>query len=186
LRKLTAILLISIFLFNAGGYQVLHRFLQHELDKRLETQFDRHTYDEARLVSIKIPSARLPYCSSSRSFERVNGEIEMNGKLYKFVQRRIFNDSLEFLCIPDPNSMQLRMAKNEFFKLVNDLQTSTQGKKSNNGSHIYKILSSDYCSVSNDLSLQVSLNLSSYGDTYSSGKIDPIYLSPAGQPPDAA
>jgi hypothetical protein len=179
-------LLISLFLFNAGGYQVLHAYLQHELDISLENQLDNHYYDEASLISVKVASFCLPYSSFSSQFERVHGEIEMNGKLYKFVKRRIFNDSLEFLCIPDVSSMRLRVAKNDFFKLVNDLQASTQGKKSDGGSHIYKIFSPDYCSLNDAFSLQGPLPLSPYGDTHHAVKVNPVYLSPAGQPPDAA
>ena len=179
-------MLISLFLFNAGGYQVLHAYLQHELDANLENKLDNHSYDDAVLVSVKIPSFSLPYSSFSRQFERVNGEIEMNGKLYKFVKRRIFNDSLEFLCIPDVNGMQLRTARNDFFKLVNDLQSSSQGKKSDNASHIYKIFAPDYCSLSDAFSLQGPLALSSQQVAHYTGKINPVYLSPAGQPPDAA
>jgi len=186
LKKLAAILLISLFLFNAGGYQVLNAWLQHRLDKNLENRLDNDSYDDAALFSVKISSFSLPYSSVSSQFERVNGEVEMNGKIYKFVKRRIFNDSLEFLCIPDLNSMQLRTAKNDFFKMVNDLQSSAQGKKSDNTSHIYKTFSPDYCSMNDFYSLQGPLEISPRENTHQPTKINPVYLSPAGQPPDAA
>jgi hypothetical protein len=48
--------------------------------------------------------------------------------------------------------MQLKNAKNEFFKLVNDLQTPG-GKKSDSHQGSYKSFSIDYYTVNNQLEL---------------------------------
>lgn len=150
LKKVAAILLIGILFFNWYGYRVLTSYLQSRADRQLEARLDGNSYDESQLFLIKIPSTRLSYYNSSAQFERVDGQIEVRGVQYKYVKRRLYNDSLELLCIPNHSSMQLLTARNTFFQLVNDLQQHNgQGKKSAPGTS--KNLSSVDYYVVNDL-----------------------------------
>ena len=141
MKKLAAILLMGILLFNWLGYRVLISFLESKADMQLEAEFDENKYDESQLISIKVPVRYLPYYNSSSTFERVDGQIEIKGIQYKYVKKRIFNDSLEMLCIPNHASIKLQTAKNEFFKFSNDLQ-----QDKNPGPHPgpLKIFSLDY------------------------------------------
>jgi hypothetical protein len=124
-KMLAAILLFAIFLFNWVGYRVLNEFMDGEASERLESRIDHRLYDVAQLISVKIPVTQLSYYNNSNLFERVNGQIEINGMPYQYVQRRIFNDSLEILCLPNQLALQLRRSGDEYFKLVNDIQRST-------------------------------------------------------------
>jgi len=124
---------MGILLFNWCGYRLMSSWLEGRADSQLESSLDANNYDESQLVSIKVPSTHLSYYNSSQQFERVDGQIEFGGVRYNYVKRRIFNDSVELLCIPNHASMQLQTARNEFFKLVNDLQVNGQSKKA--GSH---------------------------------------------------
>ncbi|HMH23857.1 MAG TPA: hypothetical protein VK563_18855, partial [Puia sp.] len=47
---------------------------------------------------------------------RMDGQVTLGGIQYKYVERRIFNDTLEFLCIPDYAGMKLQLAGNDFCK----------------------------------------------------------------------
>ena len=142
MKQLASILLIGILFFNWYGYQVLSMYWQQRAEHRLEARLDRHDYDDSQLTSIKIPLTTLSYYNGSTVFERVDGQIELNGVHYNYVKRRIFKDSLELLCIPNTTVTSLQKAKNDFFRQVNDLQQQTQGKK--NGSSAIKDLSKDY------------------------------------------
>ena len=148
MKRLVAILLIGLLFFNWYGYQLVSGYLQDRADRRLEASLDQAGYDESQLISIKVPLTSLSYYNSSTTFERVDGQIEVNGVLYKYVKRRIYKDSLEMLCIPNSSAMGLAAAKNAFFQQVNDLQQNTpQGKKSPAAPHSYKSFSKDYCST---------------------------------------
>jgi hypothetical protein len=138
---MASILALTILSFNWFGYRLLISVMETRADQQLETQFDENKYDESQLISIKIPVRYLPYFSNSTSFERVDGQIEIKGIQYKYVKRRIYNDSLEMLCIPNHMAMKLQTAKNEFFKFFNDLQ---QEKKPGQYPHAAKYLSIDY------------------------------------------
>jgi len=152
LKRIAAILLLGILLFNWCGYRILTSYLENNFNEKLEAQLDNNNYDESNLVTFKIPATHLAYYTNYGSFERVDGQIEINGVLYKYVKRRIYNDSVELSCIPNNAVMNLQKMKDNFFKSVNDLQTGTQNKKS--GSHsISKSFSLDFFVTNNNMSV---------------------------------
>jgi len=131
MKRIAAILLMGILFFNWYGYKLLSFYLEGKANRQLEARLDEARYDESQLISIKVPSSHLSYYNSSTQFERVDGQIEVGGVQYKYVKRRLFNDSLELLCIPNQTAMNLQTARNQFFQLVNDIQQHNgQGKKS--------------------------------------------------------
>lgn len=124
---------MGILLFNWAGYRLLSTYWENKANSRLEAQIDQKDYDESQLISVKIPANHLSSYSHTGSFERIDGQIEIGGIQYKYVKRRLLNDSLEFLCVPNHNAIGVQTAKNEFFKLVNDLQHA--GKQGKQGQH---------------------------------------------------
>jgi len=130
MKKVAAILLMGILLFSWYGYRLVSSYLEDKANRQLEARLDQDRYDESELISIKVPSTHLSYYNSSTQFERVDGQIEVGGVQYKYVKRRLFNDSLELLCIPNHAAMSLQTARNQFFQLVNDIQQHNgQSKK---------------------------------------------------------
>jgi hypothetical protein len=142
MKKLFSIFFLSLLVFNWWGYYVLVYYLQESVNTNLESRLDSNNYDENQLVSIKIPVTYLPYYNNSKTYERIDGQIEIEGIKYNYVKRRIYNDSLEMLCIPNQDFMKLQSAKNEFFKFINDLQHPEQNKNANSGSS--KNMTTDY------------------------------------------
>ena len=129
MKKPAAIFLLGLFMFNLFGYRILFYFAQQQSDIQLEASLDKDKYDEADLVTIKIPLL-LPYQTDWKEFERIDGEISLNGKIYKYVKRKVFNSELILLCLPDRNKMRLQTAKDDFFKNANDLVQNGAQKKS--------------------------------------------------------
>jgi len=134
---------MGVLFFNWYGYQLLSSYWQNRADRRLEASLDKDNFDESQLISLKIPLTTLSYYNASADFQRVDGQIDINGVHYQYVKKRIYQDSLELLCIPNMAAMKLQTAKNDFFRQVNDLQQQNQGKKSN--AHPVKDSSKDYC-----------------------------------------
>ena len=138
-------MLMGILFFNWYGYQLVSSFLESRADRQLEARLDNNKYDDSQLILIKVASTHLSYYNSSTQFERVDGKIEVGGIEYKYVKRRLYNDSLELLCIPNQTAMGLKSAKNEFFQLVNDLQSHNgQDKKSDSHGASKNVSASDY------------------------------------------
>lgn len=139
LKQTATILFLAIALFNLGGYRLLTGYLQNQANQELEIKLDKQQYSQADLISIKTP-LHLPYYSSS-SFERVSGEMIIKGVVYKYVGRRVYNDTLELLCIKDVQRTGIQQAKDAFYKQSNGLVN--HAKKS--GSPVVKPLFFDYC-----------------------------------------
>ncbi len=125
------------------GFRLFTAYMEGRVNTDLEAQLDGNSYDESELISIKVPAIHLGYYTNSSQFERVDGQMEFGGIEYKYVKRRLFNDSLELMCIPNHAIMSLQTAKDEFFRLVNDLQHTGQSKKPSSHPGSSKIFSID-------------------------------------------
>jgi hypothetical protein len=180
-----AILLLGIMLFNWCGYKFFIAAIENRETNKLEARIDENNYDESSLISIKIPCTALPYYSNSKSFEPTEGRIEIAAVEYNYVKRRIYNDSLELLVIPNQAAMHLHSAKDAFFRLVNDLQ-SAQTKKTNSHNEKSKSFSLDNYILDNLFALNsVYLALSKDHLPYLE-EISPDISSTDEHPPDSA
>jgi hypothetical protein len=121
-----------MLLFNWVGYRLLSHYLEGEANAKLEARLDNNDYSEADLIEIKVPLS-LPYNTDWKDFERVDGEIEIDGIHYKFVKRKIVDGELVLLCLPNETKMHLQSARDDFFRLVNDLQHNNSGDDGNKG-----------------------------------------------------
>ena len=138
-------MLLAVFFFNWFGYRLLSSVMEERANAKVEEQLDCAHYDISELTLIKIPAeGNLPYANNLRDFKRVNGSIEIEGMLYNYVKWRLFDDTLEFLCLPNPFTTKLQNAKIIFYKLINDLQNTGQSRKSNPSSNFSKNISSEY------------------------------------------
>jgi len=128
LKKLVSILLLSVFLFNLGGYYAMFWGLRYQANKELQQRLDEFDYTESQAVTIKIPLT-LPYQLNREGFERLAGEFEYHGEFYKLVKQKLDNDTLSIVCIKDHKEKQLVSTMIDFAKLSNDLPaTSTMLK----------------------------------------------------------
>lgn len=143
MKKTSSALLICLLLFNWFGYNLVANYLQQKSDKHLEALLDDNRYDDAQLLELKIPT-QVPYQTSWASYERYDGEVEMNGVLYKYVKRKVSNDTLYLLCIPNTSKMDLQAARDDFFKNTNDLAQNKNSNQSNNSKSAFKNLMSEY------------------------------------------
>jgi hypothetical protein len=143
LKKLAAILLICLFLFNLFGYRILFYVAQQQSDAILERNLDQNAYNENELITLSIPLS-MPYQYNSDGFERFDGEITLNGNIYKYVKRKYCDGKIIFLCLPNHNKMYLEAEKNKLATNNNDIQTSGPKKQDSPKQASGKNLSTDY------------------------------------------
>ena len=125
LKKIAAILLILILFFNWYGYRIVTSILSQHADKRLEVRLDNNQYDESQLIELKV-ALNMPYQNDQADFERHYGEIEIDGKYYTYVKRKIHNDTLYLLCLPNSNKTQLNAARIDYANKVQDVPTNAK------------------------------------------------------------
>ena len=178
-------MLLGILVFNWLGYQLYISVMEMSENNKLEAQLDDNNYDESELISVKVPATHLSYYTNSKLFERVDGQIEVNGISYKFVKRRLFNDTLELLCIPNHAIMKLQAINDNFFKWVNDLPHNLQGKKENISHISYSNSFSEYYAVN---SIMLSYAKRAFTATpvivNQSPQLSSCFLESPGKPPE--
>jgi len=131
-KKLIAILLLLMLLFNWGGYRLLSNWMADNAQAQLQMVLDEEQYNEADLLHIKVP-ATLPYGVSNAQYEKVEGSIEMNGVTYSYVKRRFYQDTLELLCLPNIQTTKINNARDAFAQLANDFISHEGSAKKSNG-----------------------------------------------------
>ena len=141
IKRLAAISLITLLVFNWYGYRILMNYMEQQATTQLQSKLDQNLYDESTLIEIRVP-LNMPYIANWNDFETFYGETEIAGTHYTYVKRKVENGELVLLCIPNTAKTELQAAKINYFKLVNDLQQPTGKQDSKNLS--VKIPYSDY------------------------------------------
>jgi hypothetical protein len=126
-RKIAAILLMLILVFNLIGYRLFINVLQQKADIKLESRLDKSEYDESQLIEIRV-AMNLPYQQRYTEFERHYGEIEIDGKSYTYVKRKIEGDVLILKCIANQSKQELQTIKNDAAKANSAADMDHPGK----------------------------------------------------------
>lgn len=187
MKRIAAILLLGLLLFNWVGYELYTSVMKNRADKTMIADLDQNNFSDADLISIKVPAVHLSSYVESKEFQRVDGQIEINGIQYNYVKRRYVDGNLELLCIPNKAATKIQSARDEFFKLVNDLQHPGQSKKSDQQNKSLKSFNAEYFAAIPVIGIQHQLNevRQKAIDRYLL-QIPSVYLTRAGQPPDFA
>jgi hypothetical protein len=154
LKKILAISMLAVHLFNLGGYRLVFDNLATRSDDRMEARLDQHLYAEKDLIELKVP-VNLPYHSNWTDFERYDGEINIAGVHYSYVKRKLQNDTLILLAIPNTDKMKLFNARETFFSLVNDMQQDRGESQMPAPAKPVKIFSFEYAPEQLNLAIQV-------------------------------
>lgn len=153
MRKLAAILLLLVLFFNLGGYRFIFTVLQSKADSRLEASIDDKEYDDTDLVEMRI-ALNMPYQERFTGFERHYGEININGKAYTYVERKVEGGVLVLRCIANHSRIELKKIADGWIKSNSGQQQGNSPEKISfaklfNGEYDDK---SQFCSLSlNDL-----------------------------------
>lgn len=143
MRKTIAIFLLSIHLFAVGGYRYVIDAIESRTNKQVALRLDREEYNTSDLIEIKIPLATT-YPSNWSGEERYDGDIEFNNQHYRYVKRKLVNDSLVFYCIPNEDKLQLNAARDQFFSLVNDINQEENHPAPVSKSALVKSITTEY------------------------------------------
>ncbi|NCD69678.1 hypothetical protein [Mucilaginibacter agri] len=106
MRKLFAIFLLSIHLYNLGGYIVLFQYFIYQSNHFKEEQISKNLYKSSDLVEVKIP-VNLPNINNWNHFERISGTIQLQENWYNYVKLRMTRDTLFVMCVPNYRTTKL-------------------------------------------------------------------------------
>lgn len=131
-----------LLLFNMYGYRAWFYYLQQQSQQQLAEVIDKDTYKDTELITIKVPLS-LPYFNSWQDFERYDGNIEIDGQHYSYVKRKVENDTLVLLCLPNKEQNKLTSDQKNFEKLINNYHGPVNNKP-NSPLLLIKLLTGEY------------------------------------------
>lgn len=181
MKKIAAILLIAILFFNWYGYRIVTAILTRGADKQLEVRLDNQDYDESQLIEVRI-ALNVPYQNDQSEFERHYGEMEVNGKYYTYVKRKIENGYLVLKCIPNNSKEKIKAAGNDFFKRTNGLDNN-QPHKNQNSSNFAKNFWSEYDDRETNYTVDIFSVILNKNFLNKTSRLSDIYCPVAGHPP---
>ena len=134
MKKLFAIPLLALLLFNCIGYKFVINYFAKQTSNDLNLAIEKNNYSTNDLVEIKIP-LNNPYISD-HSYKDAYGETTVKGKYYQYVKKKISDNILYLLCLPNEEKQTLISTKNNLEG--NNVQTSPN--KSNQKNPLQNIL----------------------------------------------
>jgi len=184
LRKIAAILLICLLLFNWYGYRFVINYLQQKAYNQLEARLDVNDYDESQLMEVRI-ELNIPYQYSWSNFERHSGEVELNGKTYAYVERKVEDGYLVLKCIPNEAKQELKKAGDVLFIMNNGLDQEHNGKEQP-VSKVLKSFTSDYDDNSFNYNLKELYSFNKESLQSNTSSFNSLTLPVAEQPPESS
>ena len=131
-KKIATILLLTFLFFNWVGYWLFISWVESREKATWVARLDKDQYNTDQLIVLKVSAEGIPYSNSSATFERADGEIEVGNIHYRYVRKRLYNDSVEFLCLPDREGSRLRSVKNDLLRLTTGVPDN-HGKSNSRG-----------------------------------------------------
>jgi len=126
--------------FNLAGYRWLFSAIEKNATANLEQKISAGKYSDEQLVEIRIP-LNMPYYSD-KDYEEVYGETDFNGEHYQYVKRKVSDNTLYLLCLPNKEKTSIVKVKNEFTKAVNDIPGNKEGSQQKSG--LVKLLTAEF------------------------------------------
>ena len=119
MKKLAAILLAVLILFNTLGFYAVLVGLRYKVKQDLVQRLDEDQYRQEETITMKVPLS-VPYYMDDQGYERVNGEIEHQGEFYRLVKQKLVRDTLYVVCIKDKKSKQINKALTDYVETFTD------------------------------------------------------------------
>jgi hypothetical protein len=132
--------MLVVYLFNLNGYGVFFKYYINQSNQQITQQANNSQYSDSELTEIKI-KLNLPYMTDWSSYERYDGEVELNGIHYNYVKRKISQDTLYILCLANEIKTQLCKEKIDYATRVNDIPA---GKENNNSTFKKGVLLNEF------------------------------------------
>jgi len=125
MKKVVSIALVVLLLLNVMGYYGIFVGLKYTNTLEVTQRINADDYDESETITIKIPLS-IPYYGDT-DFERVDGEIEHEGRFYRLVKQKLQKDTLYIVCIRDTKAAHIHEALTDYVKTFTDQSADHSG-----------------------------------------------------------
>ena len=141
------------------GYHGVFLGLHWHNDKAVTNALDTDTYDLSSTITIRVPVS-IPYMPDQAEFERVDGQFEYKGELYRLIKQRYAEDTLTVVCVVDTGHRKIDMALADYIRALSDNAADTKPVSKTTVSFIkdYLLVLFEIDSQTNGWALGVALN----------------------------
>ncbi len=172
--------MLAVYLFNLTGYRFFFRYYINQSNQQIAQQADNSGYSDAELTEIKI-KLNLPYVTDWSGYERYDGEMELDGKHYNYVKRKISRDTLYLLCLPNETRTKLSIEKIDYAAKVNDMPA---GKDNTNSSVKQHTLLNEFSQKIIYFDFSVAGPVTRTENFYTCADLPDTYIGCIAQPPE--
>lgn len=177
-------MLLVIHLFNMGGYRIVFSLLEEKSHTHFVNKLDKGSYDDQELIELKVPYP-LPYAASWPEYQRYDGEIELNGVHYNYVKRKMLNDTLYLLCIPNTVKTDLQTAKQELTASLSDNPNQHSKEQKSSVPAVTKPYAPEYNNQPAEFRFGLIMSTLINGFAFSETRFTQGFISSPFQPPKA-
>jgi hypothetical protein len=128
LKRIFAIVLLSIHLFYIGGYSLLFQYYIHKADEQMVKEIFDNKIDTTQLIQLKIP-VNMPTIQDWADYEVVAGQIQLKDAYYNYVGLKMTRDTMYFVCLPNATKTRLVNANIITAKEIADVPLSKKGQE---------------------------------------------------------
>ena len=100
MKKLIALSLLFIHLFNIGGQLLFYEYALYQSDKLFDEQINQNRYNPDDLTEVRIP-ANIPGIADENNYEYINGRVQFGNTAYNYVKIKITRTAIYLVCIPN-------------------------------------------------------------------------------------
>ena len=97
------------------GFYGLFLGLEYRNALQMMKRFDQGTYDQQQTKTIKIPFKADASCYSE-TFERLDGDFEQDGEIYRIIKSRLFRDTFHIVYIKDKTGTAIHKVLTDYVK----------------------------------------------------------------------
>lgn len=134
--------MLVLFLLNLLGFYGVFLGLQFKNAQEANDQLDEELYSGADAMTFRVPLT-VPYSTDHQDYERVSGEFEHDGDVYRLVKQKLFRDTLYIVCVKDINSKKINQALVDYVKTFTDKPVNA---KQQNGKQVLSFMK-DYVTM---------------------------------------
>lgn len=127
MKRLFAILLLSVHLFFTGGYSLFFQYFIRQSENQIVKQIYDNKVDATQLVQIKIPVSN-PHMQDWPDYEHLQGQIQLKDNYYNYVGVKMTKDTMYLVCIANSVKTRLVSANLIVAKNMSDVPLSKKGQ----------------------------------------------------------
>jgi hypothetical protein len=111
MKRSISTVLVALVLMNVMGYYGLLVGLQYRNAQNLSARIESGLLEGFETRSVKIP---LPGNSGAEHYNRVDGEFEQNGQVFRLVKQRLYKDTFHIVFIKDEMGTLIKHAMADY------------------------------------------------------------------------